>query len=1777
MERVLKNSALGKVLSLFLSIAIALAMVVVPLSSVTKASAGTSVAGSTVSGISSTIYIPSSYKEGTAVPLYVAMHGCTQSYTQFATTTNINALADEKGFIVLHLQQSSSNNVSTCFKWYTGQSRTSTEPKAIISIIDSVKSSYTIDDGKVFCFGFSAGAAMAHLLCACYPDVFAGGGIGSGLAFKSATLLNYSSAMSSGTSVDDNTLAGYIVNAMSSYKRVVPMIIFHGTDDAKVNVKNGAACTMSWVLAMNQIGANIDTTPTQTNGSNYTVESYIDANTGKTVVQYYVISGMDHAWSGGSGTSYAYSVGPNATRIMYDFFEEFWRSDSSDTSDTIAPTTTVSPVGGSYTSEITVSFSVDEESTTYYTTDGTNPTTNSNVYDKPFEISSTATVMYFSVDAAGNKESVKTAVYKINIPVVDTTAPITTVSPNAGVYYDPIEVVLSVNENATTYYTTDGTEPNVYSDIYTAPFVLSEDATVKFFSIDTAGNSEAVKTVSYTVITDDVKGTSIELDVADREAKLYLSGKYRDGIDIPLVVMLHGDGQTAEQFELLTNMNELADSKGFAVLYLSADASNPLTSWKWYNKSVQSGSGDTAYIVNAINTVNSMYSIDDSEIYTVGFGAGAAMANIVAATNPELIKAIAIVSGVPYAVATDLNGAFGAKENGTNVSGQAIVDAMGTKGDVTPVIVIHGENDETFSFVNAGLSVSQWAGANDLLDNGSDDDSVKVSPSKSEDFSTYSKYVYSNANGLIVMEMYNINNMGYAWSGGNIAGDYTYPSGPNASELIYDFFLRTSDLDYYVEPKEIDTDAPVTTVNPEEGVYQNSVTVALSVNENATTYYTIDGTAPTTESFVYTSPLTFTETTTLNFFSIDEAGNVESVKTKVYTITKSQSVTTSISYDKSLSGYAGSIAYFGYGTDVVKAGLAGLYNSESLRGIVSFDTSSLNVSNIESAVLRLEVESWGSSVNSLSFDIINGYFGDSGVQISDFSATASKMGIATASPVSSGYIDVEIPSSAYEYLSNRVEFRICSTVTNGFSESVVTFSDATFIITSTNVSTYSLRDSSYTLSDAVDFGDEKLKSTLVAFGYDMNEDGELSLEEMGKIYGVDLSNLGLTSVDGLEHAVNLKYIDICGNNLSDIGALGSCIKLQYVNISNNLIENVDAFEYADDMFVFVADNNNISNVSVISENEGIVKLSVAGNAITDISSIGSIDSLRSVNFSRNNISDIASLEELSYLNYVYFADNKIEKLFAISKLGYMFEADFSENYLNLTVDGENTNIINELVSNGVEVCVDEQKANGTINSVTYVVDGDNVVFTITTSPDYNRVKVTTVDDLSGYIKYTSESTVDAQGNTVYTLTVPAVVGTTKYAFDGRLSSTGIYENDYYYVDVTVEAPAEPEELFKFVSYEIEDGKVTVTLVTAAGDYNRVKISLPSAITKYVKYTDKYTVNADGDYVWTLKFDAPETATEYAFDIRVASVSKYVKDYYYVTIDPTTAVAETVFVSASGEVVDGRLVFTVVTLPTAINRVKVMLTSDQSSYVKLIDKYTVNADGNYVWTASIAAPSEVTSYTCDVRSSETNKYMKDFYTFEVDATEEVEVFKSVSYEIKDGKIIFTVVTAAGDYNRVKVTTPDNLGGSLGVGTYTVNENGDYVWKVKAAAPTESMTYAFDIRSSATGKYLKDYYIVDVTVEAEEVIIKSATHEIKGDKIYFTVVTAAGNYERIKATTADKLGGSLGVGATYTVDENGDYVWVFKVAAPTESTTYAFDLRSSETGKYLKDYFIYDVAI
>src|SRR5712691_1637727 len=82
------------------------------------------------------VYTPTHYHVGTAVPLLVMLHGCTQTAEDFAVGTRMNQLAEQYGFIVVYPQQTASENRNRCWNWFTPahQTRGRGEPASIAGV-----------------------------------------------------------------------------------------------------------------------------------------------------------------------------------------------------------------------------------------------------------------------------------------------------------------------------------------------------------------------------------------------------------------------------------------------------------------------------------------------------------------------------------------------------------------------------------------------------------------------------------------------------------------------------------------------------------------------------------------------------------------------------------------------------------------------------------------------------------------------------------------------------------------------------------------------------------------------------------------------------------------------------------------------------------------------------------------------------------------------------------------------------------------------------------------------------------------------------------------------------------------------------------------------------------------------------------------------------------------------------------------------------------------------------------------------------------------------------------------------------------------------------------------------------------------------------------------------------------------------------------------------------------------------------------------------------------
>ena len=299
-------------------------------------------------------------------------------------------------------------------------------------------------------------------------------------------------------------------------------------------------------------------------------------------------------------------------------------------------------------------------------------------------------------------------------------------------------------------------------------------------------------------------GTFSQEDFSGRTYRLYVPDSYQAGTPAPLVVMLHGCTQDGDSFAASTGMNAVAETEGFLIVYPEQPSSaNPTRCWNWFEPAHQArGRGEPALIAGMVGEVRDRYKIDGKRIFVAGFSAGAAMAVILGATYPDVFAALGVHSGIEYKAAANAAEAFTAMFKGgppADPQGQLAFEAMGARAHVVPVIVIHGSSDPVVVPANGDLVVSQWAQTADLASDGVDQGDVDDVAERTETGQvpggrSFTRSLYEDAAGEVVLEKYLVDGMGHNWSGGVTDGSFTDPGGPDASQVMWDFFDRLGDL-----------------------------------------------------------------------------------------------------------------------------------------------------------------------------------------------------------------------------------------------------------------------------------------------------------------------------------------------------------------------------------------------------------------------------------------------------------------------------------------------------------------------------------------------------------------------------------------------------------------------------------------------------------------------------------------------------------------------------------------------------------------------------------------------------------------------------------------------------------------------------------------------------------------------------------------------------------------------------------------------------------------------
>ena len=255
----------------------------------------------------------------------------------------------------------------------------------------------------------------------------------------------------------------------------------------------------------------------------------------------------------------------------------------------------------------------------------------------------------------------------------------------------------------------------------------------------------------------------------------------------PLVVVLHGCGQSAELYGQGAGWVALADRFGFAlVLPEQQESNNPSKcfnwfngfawgdyfpwNYQWYGSDIDRDNGEAASIVAMLGSALRKHRLDPQRVFITGLSGGGAMTAVMLATYPERFAGGAVIAGVPYKCATDPYTALSPSECGLDYSakkgnarikslppaiwGDKVRDAhKGFRGTWPRLSIWHGTADGTVVAASADELEKQWRNVLGL-------EQVPANNEQQAD-PKHRHVTYRDAQGRVQLEVHRISGMGH--------------------------------------------------------------------------------------------------------------------------------------------------------------------------------------------------------------------------------------------------------------------------------------------------------------------------------------------------------------------------------------------------------------------------------------------------------------------------------------------------------------------------------------------------------------------------------------------------------------------------------------------------------------------------------------------------------------------------------------------------------------------------------------------------------------------------------------------------------------------------------------------------------------------------------------------------------------------------------------------------------------------------------------------------------
>ena len=502
----------------------------------------------------------------------------------------------------------------------------------------------------------------------------------------------------------------------------------------------------------------------------------------------------------------------------------------------IIPTATATPTSGLYNTTQDITLTMNEPGIIYYTTDGTNPTTSSNIYITPINIpaNTTTTIEYIAIDTAGNTSPIYTQTYTIDtMPVANFTSNTTNGTAPLNVQF-----IDKSTGNITSYYWNfgDGNTSTDQNPVYT---------------YNTPGNYNITETVT------GPGGNNTQNNIIT--------------VNYPTPIASFTANTTSGTAPLNIQFND--------------QSTGNITEYYW-----DFGDGNTSTDQNPTHTYNTPgnYTVTETVTGPGGTNSTTSTVNITPDTTAPIANAN-LASGIfksnqtvtLSATDNDPNLKIYYTLNGTNPTTSSTI--------YTGPLTISNEGTTTLEFIavdttgNISNTVTQMYTIDTIPPTVTPNTTSGLYNTPQKITLTISKpgTIYYTTDGTTPTNKSNI-----------YTGPINIPANTTTTleYLAIDTAGNTSPI--YTQTYTIDTIPPTVTPNTTSGLYNTPQKITLTISKPGTIYYTTDGTTPTNNNTIYTESIMVNKNTILKYIAIDYFGNTSPVYTQNYTIDNTMPIVT---------------------------------------------------------------------------------------------------------------------------------------------------------------------------------------------------------------------------------------------------------------------------------------------------------------------------------------------------------------------------------------------------------------------------------------------------------------------------------------------------------------------------------------------------------------------------------------------------------------------------------------------------------------------------------------------------------------------------------------------------------------------------------------------------------------------------------------------------------------------------------------------------------------------